>query len=443
MGTREKERILYYVALLYTVSVYGTMAVMSIGAGIAVAGWLVGRWGDYRTDLRAVRESPVFWPTVFLGVACLWSLVWAKYSGLTFYLKQPTVTWDDTRKSWHLLFPFVLFAIFSHLSGSHLRRVVKVWFWLGLASGVLGIVQFYIPIYKPMMLPHVRYAGHVPWTGWLSFLEGGWHATGLAGFHLSYAAIIGFPAAVSLALMAVLFRREGLSLRTGVVAFMALLFFAANMCTYSKIAWLAMPLTVVLIAIIGFKGKPRYLLIASIAIFCVAFGSSTAVRERFGADTRTFTEHRQTWDANLEMIRQFPIFGVGWHRNAELSQGFYLHVQRTTGFESHAHNNILDQWATTGLFGLIGFLWLNGVLFIMSFRLYRDNHDLIWRSLGLGLIGGWFCLQLNGLTQTNWWDAKVMHQIGWVTAITMTGYRRYRALPLSETSTSTAVHRRA
>jgi len=62
---------------------------------------------------------------------------------------------------------------------------------------------------------------------------------------------------------------------------------------------------------------------------------------------------------------------------------------------------------------------------MMSYRIYRRNQDLLLRSLGLGLVGGWFCLQINGMTQANFWDAKVMHQIGWVTALTMEVYRRY------------------
>ncbi|MBI3554767.1 MAG: O-antigen ligase family protein [Deltaproteobacteria bacterium] len=420
-----KDRALYGVALLYSVCVYGPMAVMSIGAGITLAAWLGLRWGSYGKDLRAMRQSPVFGPTLFLGVACLWSLVWAKASGLAFYGMRPTITWDDTRKAWHLLFPFILFAVFARLGAADLRKVVKLWFWLGVASAVMGIVQYYVPFYEPMMLPHTHYEGHDAGTGLLRLLEGRWHATGFAGFHLSYAAIIGFPAAVSLAAMAVLFRREGLSRRTGMVVFTALLFFIANICTYSKIAWLAMPLTVVLIAVVGFQGKPRYVIIGAIVAFCAVFSMSSSFRERMGADKRTYTEREQVWGANLEMIRQFPVFGVGWHRNSELSRAYYAKVLHSEGFESHAHNNILDQWATTGLFGLIGFFWLNIVLVWMSFRLYRDNHDLLWRSMGLGLVAGWFCLQLNGTTQVNWWDATVMHQIGWVTAITMEGYRRY------------------
>jgi len=123
----------------------------------------------------------------------------------------------------------------------------------------------------------------------------------------------------------------------------------------------------------------------------------------------------EVWSANIEMIKQFPVFGVGWHHNSELSHAFYT-SKGIKGFESHGHNNFIDQWATTGLFGLLSYLWWCLAIVVMSFKIYRANHDLLWRSLGLGFVGGWFCLHLNGLTQANFWDAKVLHQ-NWV------GYR--------------------
>jgi len=61
----------------------------------------------------------------------------------------------------------------------------------------------------------------------------------------------------------------------------------------------------------------------------------------------------------------------------------------------------------------------------MSFKIYRANHESSLAQPWAWVVGGWFCLHLNGLTQANFWDAKVLHQIGWVTALTMEVYRRY------------------
>jgi O-antigen ligase len=130
------------------------------------------------------------------------------------------------------------------------------------------------------------------------------------------------------------------------------------------------------------------------------------------------------------MIKAHPLFGVGWHRNSELSAAYYrTRPDFQVPFESHAHNNILDQWASTGLFGLATFVWLNVVVVLLARRLYLGRQELLWRAMGLGLVGGWICLHLNGMTQANWWDAKVLHQISWVTALTMELTRRLKDSP--------------
>lgn len=410
--------------LLYALCIYGTMAMMSIGAGVVGVVWIALRRKKIGDDLRKFRDSPLVWPTLLFGFACIWSLVWARLTDLSFLGMRPTIDFvQDSRKIWHLFFPFVLAPAFSTLSITELRRVTKAWLFFGIAAAAVGIVQYYVPIFEPERLPHLDYHNYERGTGWLAMLKGSYHATGFAGFHLSYASIIAFPAAVSLALVAVLYRRGGFNYRTRLAIGAPVLFFLANVLTYSKMAWAAMPLTVVLIAVIGFRGWLRYSILALVAAFCVVWGTSSEVRLRFQG-TDTIKERVEVWSANVEMIKQHPIFGVGWHRNAELSRAYY-EAKNIRGFSSHAHNNFIDQWATTGLFGLGFYLWWTLVVLLMCFRVYNMNHDLLWRSLGLGLLGGWFCLHLEGMTQANWWDAKVLHQIGWCTAMTMEVYRRY------------------
>lgn len=409
-----KHRLLFFAAMFYTLSVHGPMAVMSIGAGTLFVFWIFTRAKHLKKDLGQFRSSPLLIPTVVFGVACVWSLVWAKMTGLTFMGAEPRISWlQDIRKIWHLAFPFVLAAAFSRLSDIELRKVTRFWFVLGVASALLGIVQHYVPIYHALPLPDPG-------------LKGLYHSTGMTGFHLSFATILGFPTAVCLALVAVLYRRERVTRRVLVATAGALLFFIANLFTYSKISWLAMPLTVLLISMIGFKGWPRYLLIALVVAFGIAWGTSKTARDRFEG-TNTIKDRLEVWSANLAMIKEYPVFGVGWHHNSDLSEAYYKQIGKK-GFVSHAHNNVIDQWASTGLFGLIGFLWWNAMIFLMSWRIYRYNQALLWRVIGLGFIGGWFCLHLNGMTQSNFWDAKVMHQSGWVAALTLEAYRRYYQL---------------
>jgi len=103
----------------------------------------------------------------------------------------------------------------STLSEVKLRKIAKLWLGLGVASAILGIVQHYVPIYHPLELPDVG-------------LRGYYHSTGMTGWHLSYASIIGFPTALCLAVVAILYRREKFSRRTQIALGATVLFFIAE-----------------------------------------------------------------------------------------------------------------------------------------------------------------------------------------------------------------------
>ncbi|MEW6055201.1 MAG: O-antigen ligase family protein [Bdellovibrionota bacterium] len=425
------EKAVYFAAVVYTTFVFGSMAMMSIGAGLVFAVWVFCRFGKLKSELKAYGKSPLALPSLVLSAACLWSLIWASISGLEFYGEKPKIDWvQDSRKLWHIAFPFIFAALLSRLSETRLRRVTKIWLFAGLASALLGIAQYYVPFYKPMLLPHTVYEGYSQGGGLWGALRGKYHATGLAGFHLSYASIMAFPALVWLSIAAVLYRRVGVKKSVAIASGVFLLFFLANILTYSKIAWISMPLAAMATALFGFKGRSRVVVIAAVVVASIAWSTSSEFQLRFKGlygDNYSIKERFAVWSANVEMIKQHPFFGVGWHHNAALTEPYFRSTGELNPFVSHAHNNLLDQWASTGLLGMLAFLWWNCVVFVMSFRIYKFNHTLLWRGLGLGLMSGWLCLHLNGLTQSNWWDAKVLHQITWITALTLELHRRHQA----------------
>lgn len=415
--TKVLRKTAYFSALIYTFAVYGPMAAMSIGAGIILLSALLLMRDHKFVSANTTEKNLFLAPSIALAIACAFSLIVAQLLPVDFYGLHPNITYlEDLRKLWHLGFPFIFAFILSRLASQQLKQIYVTWLGLGFLTGCLGIIQHYIPLYLPMELPD-------------DGLRGYYHATGMTGFHLSFASIISFPTASWIALTAVSLRRRSVGMKTSVSQRRALAFatasivmIAANILTYSKMAWLAVPLMIILLSVLGFKGKIRWAILSLVVVLGLLWSVSPEVRLRFHG-TDTIRDRIQIWTANKEMIRKYPLFGVGWHHNSELSEGYYS-FHGIKGFQSHAHNNFIDQWATTGFFGLAAFLWWCTVAFVVGFRIYRSDHNLLWRSFGLGLIGGWFCLQINGLTQTNFWDAKVMHQIGWVTALSMEVYRR-------------------
>ena len=130
----------------------------------------------------------------------------------------------------------------------------------------------------------------------------------------------------------------------------------------------------------------------------------------------------------IEFLKQRPLTGVGWHHNQELS-GFYLMDKFKTGdvFSGHAHNNFLDRLGSQGSFGALAWLaWCVSVIWLLL-RQRKTNEpgpegesyaslDRTKIVFSRGLVCAWFVFQINGLTQVNFWEAKVEHQLAWVIA---------------------------
>lgn len=419
------KKILNTTLLIYTLSIFGSMAMMSIGSAIAFVGFVfVLVFDKEKTDLSIIFRNPLWLPSIILFLACAWSLIWAKVSGLSFYGMSPEIQFKDISKIWHLFFPFVVFVMFSKLEYMDFIKTIRVWLMAALCIAIFGIIQYYFPLYKPQGLPHLNYENYQKGTGLFAMLKGSYHATGLTGFHLSFATIFAFPTSVWLAFTGFKLRNEGFNNKTLFLGFFSIIFLITNVLTYSKTTWLAVPLLVLWTIFLALKGRIRYVLTAIVIVFALVGVTSNEFKLRFQG-TDTIKERLQIWGANFEMIKSFPLFGVGWHHNSDLSEAYY-NSKGMHGFVSHAHNNILDQWASTGLFGLLGYLYWNLVVVWLSVQVYRKTNQSFWKAVGFGFLGGWFCLHLSGMTQTNYWDAKVLHQISWVTAASLEMYRRMK-----------------
>jgi O-antigen ligase len=107
---------------------------------------------------------------------------------------------------------------------------------------------------------------------------------------------------------------------------------------------------------------------------------------------------------------------VGWRHTEEMS-GYYL--QELTGekdvFAGHAHNNFLDLLGGAGVLGAL--TWLAYCAFVLAILYRALRRD---RAPGLDFARGMFCawlvFQINGLTQVNFWEGKVEHQVAWMIA---------------------------
>jgi len=170
--------------------------------------------------------------------------------------------------------------------------------------------------------------------------------------------------------------------------------------TLSRAAWIAMPLTygAVTIAIFGRRLIALRTAIVGMAITLVAAGVasyfwSLIIRRLFGDDAGSTSQRMPLNRATLQIIEQFPLFGVGMNNFA-----ITFTLYDVTGYsrvlsavDYVVHNMFLLVWAEVGTVGLVAFLWIFGSVFLTTYRMRRADPRTraIMLGLSMGLAAHW------------------------------------------------------
>lgn len=120
------------------------------------------------------------------------------------------------------------------------------------------------------------------------------------------------------------------------------------------------------------------------------------------------------WRAAALSFVERPVFGLGYRNfeshSAELKEryGFEKDIVRILGkkpqviyFKSHAHNNVLESFASIGIFGGIAFL---GFCYAWMREMHRSRHALLF----VPLIGAFF---VAGMVENTFYDSEVLNCI--------------------------------
>ncbi|MCX5715568.1 MAG: O-antigen ligase family protein, partial [Candidatus Omnitrophica bacterium] len=152
----------------------------------------------------------------------------------------------------------------------------------------------------------------------------------------------------------------------------------------------------VLVVATGLTKRGNIVLISVIiftAMMLVWVKAPEQINERFskglGTDTRfshmIFKERRVFMDTTIEMIKTYPVFGIGtgafefvYDKNFK-PKGF---LQKN--YVNHAHNDILEFISEAGLFGTAMFLLVSGFYIFFFVRIFSKRHDPLAVGVGIG-----------------------------------------------------------
>jgi len=124
------------------------------------------------------------------------------------------------------------------------------------------------------------------------------------------------------------------------------------------------------------------------------------------------------YEANLDIIHDHPLFGLGFGRYKRASPPYY-HRHPDADRRSHAHSNVLQIAAEAGLLGLAAFCLLFAVILQRGFAAVRRATDPPEWATAAGAWVGVATFFVAGLTQYSFGDAEVVIPMWLATAILM------------------------
>jgi O-antigen ligase len=385
------ERALFAGLAIYFVVILGTQATMSLGIGVVLLAALFGFESPkaiWLAMLAAAREPETrryLRATNFLTLACFLSLLFAKLTPVELAGEKPDVHFvRDMWKAWYFYWPLFTVPCMLALSQPTRRRLYQVYLYAFGLAAALGILEFFIgwPAYQ-------RIPG----------MDQYFHITGFPGFHLSFASIAIFPFFVTLAEMIemrILPRKHAIII--------AILGFLAIFGTYSRQVWLALPIGLFVFAL--FRLPRKQAISVLIAGICVGFAlvRIPAIGDRISAGIG-IKERLDLWRINFEFFKMRPLTGIGWHHNMPMAGAYYKQFfpKITSPFIGHAHSNIFEFLGGLGTIGFAAYVYWTWTTLKQALR--------VGGALGAAFFSGWLVFHLNGLTQVNLWESKVLHSM--------------------------------
>jgi len=225
--------------------------------------------------------------------------------------------------------------------------------------------------------------------------------------------------AMAIPLIAGLFLAASTKLRKGLLLIAMLLTCSALLWTYTRSSWIAVVCALTVFGYIRFKRFSVIILLLLGAFLFFSIQPDTLDRTLSMFRAKENLERLYTWESTLHIIKDHPLIGIGKGNYSKLI-GRYRE-ERYPNFEftssAHAHNNILQAAVDGGIFSLLVYLWLWGVMFRESARAYRHvpETNAALKTIALGLFCALVAFFVQGFFEHNFGDSETVMMM-WVIA---------------------------
>ena len=197
----------------------------------------------------------------------------------------------------------------------------------------------------------------------------------------------------------------------------------ALLWTYTRSAWVGAACAFILFGYLRVKRGSLMFLLGLLPLLLI--GLQPDIRDRvvsiFYADENL--ERLYTWESTLRIIRDYPLTGIGKTNFSKFILTYREPYYPSFDFTSraHAHNNILQVMVTGGIFTLLAFLRLWGVIFREMDRTYRQlpEQSAVFKRLSLGLLCAMVAFFVQGFFEHNFGDSESVMMMWCIVALSL------------------------
>lgn len=273
-------------------------------------------------------------------------------------------------------FRWVEYLVLLWISFDYLRTRSRAWkylqliIWTGVITALLGFVQL-------KLFPDFSFMVPQGWDPHVGRLLSTWFDPNFLGGYLALLTSI----ALAIALHRGWWPGRWWWLAVAIMT-------VAEILTYSRSGYVGFAIGAGIVTL----WKSRALLFIGLVAFLATIVFIPRVQERV-IGIRTIDEtaalrlvsYRNAW----EVIRDHPVIGVGFnlYKYVQVQYGFLNDTKEHSA--SGSDSSVLTMWVTTGVAGVLVFLWLYLALLREAWRTWKDRSlPAEWQGFGLGLLAG-------------------------------------------------------
>jgi len=183
------------------------------------------------------------------------------------------------------------------------------------------------------------------------------------------------------------------------------IFYIALILSLSRGPILFTTITILVLLMLRYKFKGIVFSLLIVTIFVSLIISNKTLKNRFDdfvnnsykVSTSSFGTRIVLWKSSIQIIKDNPIFGIGYNIKKEFKKRIKVPVSSM----AHSHNSYLTLAVYYGIPALVILLMILGIL---MYRFYCSENILIKFS-GIGVI---IAYMLDGLTENNFSDSEVL-----------------------------------